>query len=100
MQSRDGQLFRINSKVYSHNIHLIENGRPVVEYCIVCREFVPRCDQVLAQKLLIESNLDEFLRIANYRNVVELGNIAEVDPDVVVNINLQEALARVRTFAV
>ena len=42
-----------------------ENGRQVARFCIHPRNIVPVPDNMLAQKLMLESNEEEFLRIAN-----------------------------------
>jgi len=47
------------------NIDLIEQGRPTRRYCIHPAEFLPDYDNLLAQKLLLETDEQEFLRIAN-----------------------------------
>jgi hypothetical protein len=44
---------------------LDEQGRPVARYCIHPRDTVPIPDNLLAQKFLLETNEQEFLRIAN-----------------------------------
>lgn len=65
---RDGRVFKIARK-FSHNVWLIEDGKPVIEYCIVTDGFVPLYDNMLAQKLLLEAAPEDFFRIANFRRV-------------------------------
>lgn len=66
VQLADGRRFRF-SKGFGHNVHLVENGVCTIQYCIITTEFVPLYDQMLAQKVLLEVQPDEFFRIANFR---------------------------------
>lgn len=50
---------------YAGNVELLEDGRVVMKYCIHPREHVPDEDTMLAQKLLLEADEGEFLRVAN-----------------------------------
>lgn len=50
---------------YQHNVFRIEGGRRTFEYCIVTKNYVPLYDQMLSQKLLLESNPQMFLGISN-----------------------------------
>jgi hypothetical protein len=47
-------------------VDLIENGEPTRRYCIISKESMPIYDQMLGQKLLLEKNVGEFLRLANF----------------------------------
>lgn len=48
------------------NVHLVDaDGRKVASYCIHPRMGVPDEDTMLAQKLMLEHNEAEFLRVAN-----------------------------------
>jgi hypothetical protein len=76
VQIPDGRLFRF-TKGFGHNVHLVENGVCVIEYCIITTEGVPLFDQILAQKILLEIVPDEFFRIANYRTITP---VAEPPP--------------------
>lgn len=59
--------YRIGER-HSYNVSLLdEDGRPHTDYCVVSREFVPKPDQILAQKLLLETDPDTFFRIANHK---------------------------------
>lgn len=60
--------YRIN-RGYSGNVELIEGDCVRARYCIHPREDVPNEDTMLAQKLLLEANEDEFLRVANATRV-------------------------------
>lgn len=61
--SNKGRKYRI-SHGDTMNITLIEKGKPTKKYCIHPRN-VPVEDTMLAQKLLIETNEDQFLKVAN-----------------------------------
>lgn len=51
---------------YAGNVKLLGNdGQPVKRYCIHADSRLPYEDQMLAQKMLLEANEKEFLRIAN-----------------------------------
>lgn len=64
VSSKDGKrLYRISYGI-AGNIHLIEKGRPVAQYCIH-PVGVPTEDVMLAQKLMLETDEESFLRIAN-----------------------------------
>lgn len=48
------------------NVFSIKDGKLVEKYCIHPRDSeVPEADVMLAQKLILETNEEEFLRIAN-----------------------------------
>jgi hypothetical protein len=60
--------YRIHRK-WSHSIHQVDpsNGQRLKTLCIHPREVVPIADSMLAQKLMLESGMeDELLRIANH----------------------------------
>lgn len=60
----DGHQYRIMDKTI-HNVFRLENDRPSVEYCIVVQGRVPLYDQLLAQKMLLEADIDTFMRVSN-----------------------------------
>jgi hypothetical protein len=67
VHSRDGSMkvYRIEYG-YAGNVKLLGNdGQPVKRYCIHADYRLPYEDQMLAQKMLLEANEPEFLRIAN-----------------------------------
>lgn len=67
VHSRDGSMrvYRIETG-YAGNVKLLGvDGQPVKRYCIHADYRLPHEDQMLAQKLLLETNEPEFLRIAN-----------------------------------
>ena len=64
---KDGshRVYRIE-RGYAGNVKLLgADGQPIKRYCIHADSRLPHEDQMLAQKLLLESNEAEFLRIAN-----------------------------------
>ena len=63
--SRTGRRYRIMEKTYSSVSLVDENGVELERYCIHPTTGVPDCDAMLSQKLLVESNEKEFLRLAN-----------------------------------
>lgn len=67
VHSRDGSMkvYRIEHG-YAGNVKLLGvDGQPVKRYCIHADYRLPYEDQMLAQKLMLETNEPEFLRIAN-----------------------------------
>jgi hypothetical protein len=67
VHSRDGSIkvYRIEHG-YAGNVKLLGvDGQPVKRYCIHADYRLPYEDQMLAQKLMLETNEPEFLRIAN-----------------------------------
>jgi hypothetical protein len=71
VHSQDGsqRVYRIEHG-YAGNVKLLDaNGQPVRRYCIHADSRLPYEDQMLAQKLLLESNEQDFLRIANMTNL-------------------------------
>jgi hypothetical protein len=71
VHSRDGSMkvYRVDYG-FQGNVKLIgEDGHPTRSYCIHSDSRLPYEDQMLAQKLLLEANEPEFLRIANESRV-------------------------------
>ena len=66
-----GEVYKIK-RGFSGNVKLInkETEQEMKSFCIHPHERVPDGDAMLAQKLLLESNLDQFLKIANCTNLV------------------------------
>jgi hypothetical protein len=67
VHSKDGtmKVYRIEHG-YAGNVKLLgPDGQPIRRYCIHADSRLPYEDQMLAQKLLLESNEQDFLRIAN-----------------------------------
>ena len=74
-KSGEEKRYRIDQG-YAGNVKLLgPNGRPIKSYCIHARTIddegiaLPNEDHMLAQKLLLECNEEEFLRIANMTRV-------------------------------
>jgi hypothetical protein len=64
----ESRRYRIHRK-WSHSIHQVDpsNGKRLKTLCIHPRETVPVADSMLAQKLMLESGMEEeLLRIANH----------------------------------
>lgn len=58
--------FRIHNHRYQHNVfELDENDVKIRELCAHTSHTCPQSDHALAQKLLLEHNPEEFLRVAN-----------------------------------
>lgn len=65
-EAPSGRRYLILYGMTSNVAELDENNRQIARYCIHARQRgVPVEDVMLAQKLLIETNEEEFLRIAN-----------------------------------
>jgi hypothetical protein len=58
------RIFRI-TKGWAGNVHEYKDGKKIKSYCIHPMEDVPLQDNMLTQKLLLETQLDVFLRTAN-----------------------------------
>lgn len=67
VRTRDGQAYRVTSR-HAHNVFRLSSidGEPDMCYCIVSATYVPLPDQMLAQKLLLETDPTSFFRIANH----------------------------------
>ncbi len=61
---QDGQLYRIEARSHQ-NVFLIEDGVPAIQFCVVSQQKMPVPDLMLAQKLLLESNIEHFMKLAN-----------------------------------
>lgn len=61
----------------------IEDGKKTFEYCIVTRGFLPVCDQMLAQNLLLQASPEMFHRITNTWYLSEEGKREMVSRGVV-----------------
>jgi hypothetical protein len=58
--------FRIHNNKYQHNVFEIDqDGRKLRELCAHTSHACPQSDHALAQKLMLEHNPAEFLRVAN-----------------------------------
>jgi len=57
--------FRIRGHSYSGNVEELRAGKIIASYCCHLTGDQPVADHLIAQKLMIESRLEEFLRLAN-----------------------------------
>ena len=83
VQGADGLVYLITYETHG-NIWQIEtagDGKtiPRTNYCIVPQEEIPIYDQMLAQKFLIETDLDGFKRIANAKRFNDEGKPEDTD---------------------
>lgn len=69
---KDGFIYLVTGQ-YQHNVFRVEDGRRTFEYCIITKGYVPLYDQMLSQKLLLESNPQMFLDISNVWLLTEDG---------------------------
>jgi len=60
----DGYQYLITSSGH-HNVFRIEDGKKMFMYCIVCRGFIPKHDQMLAQMFLLQANPTMFHETTN-----------------------------------
>lgn len=65
----------------SNVIRLNKRGKPVRAFCIHPKIFVPDEDTMLTQKLMLETDEDEFLRIANHRKVHTRAQLIPWNPE-------------------
>jgi hypothetical protein len=64
VRGQDGRTYQVTAHS-QQNVFLIENGRRTMQFCAVSSVHIPIPDLLLAQKLLIEHNIEHFLAIAN-----------------------------------
>ena len=76
---QDGHMYLILPLTHG-NVLRIVNHRPVVNYCIVPKAEVdiPLYDQMLAQKLLLEQNIESFMSVANAKELTDEDNLPDV----------------------
>lgn len=80
---QDGRLYRITDKDHQ-NVYLIQDGKPLIRYCAIMANWrIPVYDLLLAQKLLIESDLDRFMEVANQRrlDIIEPNRTITIGPN-------------------
>lgn len=68
----DGHTYLITGEE-QHNVFRIEDGRKTFEYCVVTKNVVPICDQMLAQMLLLMTNPAMFHEVTNTWTLSEEG---------------------------
>lgn len=62
VRGQDGKTYLVRE---GKTVQLLENGQPVMNYCIHPREQLPTADVMLIQKLLLERDIAHFLANAN-----------------------------------
>lgn len=63
--SQSGKHYRVNFFRNRNVLEMDDAKRKVASYCIVPRENIPLADQLLIQKLMLQYQENDFLRIAN-----------------------------------
>jgi hypothetical protein len=72
--SQSGKCFQIVDNPFQNIWELDKKGRRCVNYCIVfMKEDMPLSDLLLVQKLMLESNESEFMKIAMHGSVIDFG---------------------------
>jgi hypothetical protein len=79
VQGADGYTYLITN-MPQHNVFRIEGDRRTVEYCIITDVSVPTYDQMLAQKLLLESSPEVFHEATNTWVLTEDGTRVYQEP--------------------
>lgn len=62
---QDGHIYEVNCKKHHQNIRRLEGDRAVEEFCIYMRGAIPLADNLLAQKLMLECDIQKLKEIAN-----------------------------------
>jgi hypothetical protein len=88
VQGQDQNLYRITACAHQ-NVFLIEGGKAVTQFCVVSSISMPIADLMLVQKLLLETNLDHFMSLANRWDLRD-GERVRVIPIPGVHVNLIE----------
>lgn len=65
VQARDGARFRLTRGWSGNVVELDKRGRAVARYCLHPRDRVPEPDNLLTQKLLLETDPERFRKTAN-----------------------------------
>lgn len=68
IQGADGHTYLIR-KGHGHNVFRIEGGERTIEYCLVCKGWVPVYDLMLTQMLLLQTDPERFIETANSREL-------------------------------
>lgn len=72
--SQSGERYEVDCQKRQHNVYRVDAaGKRLIEYCIYQKGELPLPDNALAQKLLLEHNEREFVRIANARQLATAG---------------------------
>ena len=71
--SESGKQYKVIRKPNYGVQELDSAGAPVSEFCLIARDpDTPLADQLLVQKLMLEANEQEFLRMANKRALAQI----------------------------
>jgi hypothetical protein len=69
VRGQDGETYRIDARTHQ-NVYLMKGERRAVRYCAVMQDGgIPMYDMLLAQKLLIETDISRFKEIANAKDL-------------------------------
>lgn len=104
VQGQDRMTYRIQAKDHQ-NIFRIKDGTPVMQFCVVSSQRrLPVPDLMLVQKLMLETNIEDFLNLANKWEVttaetgrlqrvrvVEGERMPRIDPVIEADIRAREA---------
>lgn len=70
----DGKRYEVDAQRRMHNVYeLNAKGERTLEHCIYARGDVPLADNALAQKLMLETDVSAFVRIANQTRLRRAG---------------------------
>lgn len=71
VKGQDGKTYRICAATHQ-NVFEVEGDRPVTQFCVVPRDpSLPLYDIMLAQKLMLETNIEGFMALANRWNLTQ-----------------------------
>lgn len=73
VMTQSGKIYRINRGRVGNVDLLDENGKPIASYCIHNSGHTPSPDDMLLQKFLLDTDEEEFKRIANHRSAPYFG---------------------------
>jgi hypothetical protein len=68
IEGADGHTYLIR-KGHGHNVFRVEGGERTIEYCLVCKGWVPVYDLMLTQMLLLQTDPGRFIETANIREL-------------------------------
>jgi len=77
---QDGETYRIDVQKHQ-NVYLMKGNRRAIRYCAIMKDVrIPMYDMLLAQKLLIETDIQRFKEIANAKDLsVDVRPIYSID---------------------
>lgn len=95
VEGQDGKQYLILPELHG-NVFLVQDGQIVRGYCCIVDEEVPLWDSMLAQKLLLETDIKAFMDTANAAEVdppIEAAK-AQINPGYALRVALNRALDR------